>query len=128
MQQSGDLRLIDFERHRDFGLGKPTPFHDPIDGGCKTGFGVEFCGIRQPHVGKDIAAAGYHSFRGCFSHISPRSPVAPALDVGAPVQHRIAWSRSRAATSSDLTLPLLGITRSVAALAISLLVVPLRQL
>ena len=32
MQQSGDLRLVDFERHCDFGLGKPAPFHDPIDG------------------------------------------------------------------------------------------------
>jgi len=31
MQQGGDFGLIDFERRRNFSLGKPAPLHDTVD-------------------------------------------------------------------------------------------------
>jgi hypothetical protein len=79
MQESGDLRLIDFERHRNFSLGKSAPLHNPVDGSSEAGFRVELVGIRQSHIRKDIAAARYHSLCGPLSHTSPRNPAAECL-------------------------------------------------
>src|SRR6266567_2858884 len=52
MQQSGDLGLIDFERSRNFRLGKSASFHNPIDRSAEASFGVELSRIGQPHIRK----------------------------------------------------------------------------
>ena len=78
MEQGGNLRLVDAQRGGDLGLSEPLPLDNAVEGGAEPGLGVEFSGIRQAKIGKDVAAALDHLICLGFSHVSPRNPAVPA--------------------------------------------------
>jgi hypothetical protein len=71
VQKRGYFGLVDPEQRSGVGLGEAPPLYDVANGCSQPGLGIELGGIRQPQVGKNVAAAGNDVFARCPRHTSP---------------------------------------------------------